>query len=268
MKTLHLVIITAGIISGGIILAMIVTLPQDINQVETNKKLIATTNNLNFVKLFLAKYPQANIVVSHNAFPNSVVYSYSDPSISHTIELLIPVKVPDYFPEEDWITLRCVASSQPNFTTTTVEFPTDSDISLATAITVSNCVKSNTNLSEGPFKLKVKTYVASLENELNPTNVVKVDQTYSVTAEVSLLNDSSSSLIYYVLLIQITDQNGNGISTSWSYGKMLPNESSSYGGIYWIPNSTGTYTIEAFAWASLTGTPLAESSQSSVHVIK
>ena len=104
---------------------------------------------------------------------------------------------------------------------------------------------------------------------MNPTSVVKIDQTYSVTAKVTRSNESdSTSIIYYVLLISIKDEEGKAIDTSWSYGKMLPHESSSYGGIYWIPHSAGIYTIESFAWASLTGTPLAESSQSSVRVVE
>ena len=135
---------TAGMVVSGIILAIIVTLPQNINQSEINKKLTTTTNNLDFVKLFLAKFPKANIVVSDSyGYPNSVIYSYSDSSTLHKVELVIPVKIPDYFPEEDRITLRCFVDSGAS-SINTLEFPTDSNISLATAITASNCVKSDT----------------------------------------------------------------------------------------------------------------------------
>lgn len=122
-------------------------------------------------------------------------------------------------------------------------------------------------LSTSQFQLKVNTFVSPFEDELNPTDVVKVGQNYSVTAKVARSNEhDSSSLIHYVLLISIKDQRGKVVVTSWSYGKILQNESSSYGGIYWTPHSGETYTIESFVWASLTGTPLAESSQNDIHV--
>ena len=128
---------------------------------------------------------------------------------------------------------------------------------------------TNSDVSQGVFKLKVKTYVAPFEDELNPTKVVIVGHNYSVTAEVNRSNNlSSQQVIHYVLLISIKDQTNKVIATSWSYKEMLPNESSSYGGIYWTPTSSGNYTIESFAWASLTGNALAESSQESIHVIE
>lgn len=126
---------------------------------------------------------------------------------------------------------------------------------------------TNADISQNVFKLKIKTYVAPFGDELNPTKVVKMGHAYSVTAEVNYSNESfSQPLIHYVLLISIKDQNNKTIATSWSYKHMLPNESSSYGGIYWTPNSSGNYTIESFAWASLTGTALAKSSQNIIHV--
>ncbi len=128
---------------------------------------------------------------------------------------------------------------------------------------------TNTGISQNVFKLKVKTYVAPFEDEIHTTKVVKVNHTYSVTAEVNHADKSfSQSLIRYVLLISIKDQNNKTIVTSWSYKQMLPNESTSYSGIYWTPNSGGNYTIESFAWASLTGTALAEPSRSGIHVIE
>lgn len=116
------------------------------------------------------------------------------------------------------------------------------------------------------FKLTVNTYVAPFEDEFNPTETVKMGHTYSVTAKVDRSNKSLQQLIHYVLLISIKDQNNKTIVTSWSYKQMLPNEFSSYSGIYWTPNSSGNYTIESFAWASLTGTALAEPSQNGIHV--
>ncbi len=121
-----------------------------------------------------------------------------------------------------------------------------------------------------PWSLKAKVYLSPYLDELSPVESIKVGQLYSVTAEVTRLkgNFNSPTGLHYVLIIQVNDSEGKRIATSWSIADVLPICRTSYGGLYWKPDSEGKYTVEAFVWNSLQGTPLAEKAEITVNVTK
>ena len=125
----------------------------------------------------------------------------------------------------------------------------------------------------------------SVEDELDITTKSPVDSSTPSTSRISIGNiylaDSSGNQITspqqneqiqivtpiqnlqnyqqdVTNLIQITNQDGQVISLSWVIGSLNQNQQFEISQS-WTPKEKGTYTIEAFAWKSLTdATPLSE----------
>ena len=128
--------------------------------------------------------------------------------------------------------------------------------------------KTFNNESNNTFPVKIdKLYVASFGNELKNATSIKVGNLYSATLEITRLKGNfDSDNDWYVLLIQVKNATGVSQATSWHEGQ-IPVGKSSSGGVYWRPDVSGNYSVEAFVWQSLEGTPLAQNRQINVQVL-
>jgi len=124
------------------------------------------------------------------------------------------------------------------------------------------------NIQKSPWKIETKSFVASSLDELTPTNIVKVDEQYSITATITRPSGIADypPLLYYVMYIQVLDQNGDRVTGSWHQDTIRVNQTAS-AGTYWSPTNIGNYTVEVFVWASFGGTPLAEPTKINVDVV-
>jgi hypothetical protein len=121
------------------------------------------------------------------------------------------------------------------------------------------------NYTSIPFSLHLKVYVAG-PIDTNPIEMIKVNQPYQVVAQVS--RQENQPLIYYYCIVQVQDEKGINIVNGWSQQTMIPKQSSSECATRWIPNSIGNYTISAFAWQDLNGTPRAEPAVENIQVLR
>jgi len=124
--------------------------------------------------------------------------------------------------------------------------------------------KISNNYTSTPFSLHLKVYVAD-PVDTNPVDTVKVNQQYQVVAQVT--RQGNQPLIYYYCIVQVQDDKGIDIADGWSQQTMIPKQSLSECATRWIPNSIGNYTISAFAWQDLHGTPRAEPATENVQVL-
>jgi hypothetical protein len=121
------------------------------------------------------------------------------------------------------------------------------------------------NYTSIPFSLHLKVYVAG-PIDTNPVDTVRINQPYQVVAEVT--RQENQPLIYYYCIVQVQDEKGINIVNGWSQQTMIPKQSSSECATRWIPNSIGNYTISAFAWQDLSGTPRAEPAVENIQVLR
>ena len=115
------------------------------------------------------------------------------------------------------------------------------------------------------FPLNLKVFVAS-STQTDPVNSIKTNQPYQVITQVTRQNNQP--LIYYYCIVQVQDEKGTAIVFGWSQQTMIPKQYSSQCAVRWIPNDVGNYTIHAFAWQDLDGTPRAEPAIEHIHVLK
>lgn len=127
-------------------------------------------------------------------------------------------------------------------------------------------VSNNTTNASWYVKID-KLYVAPFGSEFEDirNNTIEAGVRYSVTAEISRLrtNADIDGALGYVLAINIKDEEGRAVDIAWQSG-ILPFGVSTSGGIYWMPTTPGSYTIDALVLQSLRGTPLGE--KQTIHV--
>ncbi len=121
------------------------------------------------------------------------------------------------------------------------------------------------NYTSNPFSLHLRVYVANPIDTI-PAEVIKVNQPYQVIAQVT--RQDNQPLIYYYCIVQVQNEKGIDIADGWNQETLIPNQSSSECAIRWVPNSIGNYTISAFAWQDLNGTPKAEPAIENVQVLR
>ena len=125
--------------------------------------------------------------------------------------------------------------------------------------------KISNNYTSTLVSLHLKVYVAD-PLDTTPVVMVKVNQPYQVIAQVT--RQENQPLIYYYCIVQVQDEKGISIVNGWSQQTMIPKQSSSECATRWIPNSIGNYTISAFAWQDLHGTPRAEPAVENIQVLR
>lgn len=125
--------------------------------------------------------------------------------------------------------------------------------------------KMSDKYTSTPFPLHLKVYVAG-STQTDPINSIKINQPYQAIAQVT--RQENQPIINYYCIVQIQDKKGSNIVYSWSQQTMIPKQTSSECATKWIPNSIGNYTISAFAWQDLDGTPRAEPAVENVQVLK
>lgn len=128
-----------------------------------------------------------------------------------------------------------------------------------------NSTEAQINTTSSPFPLHLRVYVAG-PVDTNPVGLIKVNQPYQVVAQVT--RQENQSTIYYYCIVQVQDEKGIDIADGRSQQIMITNQSSSQCAVRWIPNSPGNYSISAFAWQDLNGTPKAEPAVENVQVLK
>lgn len=115
------------------------------------------------------------------------------------------------------------------------------------------------------FALKTSVYVAG-PIDIIPVTTVRVNQPYQVVANITKM-ENMQPLIYYYCIVQVSNSTGLGYHVGWGQGIFVPKQSFSQCAVSWTPTVSGNYTITAFAWRSLFGSPLANASMKYVQVL-
>lgn len=121
------------------------------------------------------------------------------------------------------------------------------------------------NYTEMPMAVKTSVYVAGAI-DTNPVTIVRANQPYQVVANITKMANMQP-LIYYYCIVQVSNSTGLGYHVGWGQGIFIPKQSFSQCAVSWTPTVPGNYTLTAFAWRSLFGSPLANASTSYVQVV-
>lgn len=116
-----------------------------------------------------------------------------------------------------------------------------------------------------PFELKTNVYVAG-PIDIIPVTTVRANQPYQVVANITKM-ENMQPLIYYYCIVQVSNSTGLGYHVGWGQGIFIPKQSFSQCAVSWTPTVSGNYTLTAFAWRSLFGSPLANASMKYVQVL-
>lgn len=116
-----------------------------------------------------------------------------------------------------------------------------------------------------PFAVQTNVYVAG-PIDINPVTVVRANQPYQVVANITKM-ENTQPLIYYYCIVEVSNSTGLGYHVGWGQGIFIPKQSFSQCATSWTPTTPGNYTINAFAWRSLFGSPLSNASTSYVQVV-
>jgi len=115
------------------------------------------------------------------------------------------------------------------------------------------------------FAVQTNVYVAEPFGTY-PVSVVKVNQPYQIVANITKMKNTQP-LTYYYCIVQVSNSTGLGYHMGWGEGILTPKQSFSQCAVSWTPTVPGNYTLTAFAWRSLFGTPLANASTKYVQVV-
>lgn len=121
------------------------------------------------------------------------------------------------------------------------------------------------NYTQMPMAVRTSVYVAG-PIDTKPVTEVKVNQPYQVVANITKM-ENTQPLIYYYCIVQVSNSTGLGHHVGWGQGTFIPKQSFSQCAVSWTPTIPGNYTLTAFAWRSLFGSPLAEAATSYVQVV-
>ncbi|MDC8452090.1 MAG: hypothetical protein LV477_04165 [Candidatus Nitrosotalea sp.] len=116
-----------------------------------------------------------------------------------------------------------------------------------------------------PFAVQTNVYVAG-PIDTYPINIVKVNQPYQVVANITKM-ENTQPLIYYYCIVQVSNSTGLGYHIGWGQGMFTPKQSFSQCAVSWTPTVPGNYTLTAFAWRTLFGSPLANASTKYVQAV-
>lgn len=121
------------------------------------------------------------------------------------------------------------------------------------------------NYTEMPMAVRTSVYVAG-PIDINPVTIVKANQPYQVVANITKMANMQP-LLYYYCIVQVSNSTGLGYHYGWGQGIFIPKQSFSQCAVSWTPTVPGNYTLTAFAWRSLFGSPLANASTGYVQVV-
>ena len=116
-----------------------------------------------------------------------------------------------------------------------------------------------------PFAAQTNVYVAG-PIDTYPVTVVKANQPYQIVANITKMKNTQP-LIYYYCIVQVSNSTGLGYHVGWGQGIFTPKQSFSQCAVSWTPTVSGNYTLNAFAWRTLFGSPLANASTKYVQVV-
>ena len=116
-----------------------------------------------------------------------------------------------------------------------------------------------------PFAVQTNVYVAG-PLETVPVTTVRANQPYQVVANITKM-ENTQPLIYYYCIVQVSNSTGLGNHIGWGQGIFTPKQSFSQCAVSWTPTVSGNYTLTAFAWRTLFGSPLANASTKYVQVV-
>ena len=120
------------------------------------------------------------------------------------------------------------------------------------------------NYTSVPFSLKLNVYVAQALGT-DPVQIIQVNQPYQVVAQVTRI--ANDPVIYYYCIIDVKNEKDEEVAGGWGHQTMIPKQPSSQCGVRWTPTISGNYTISAFAWQDMVGTPRANASVEHVQVL-
>lgn len=121
------------------------------------------------------------------------------------------------------------------------------------------------NYTEMPMAVRTSVYVAG-PLDTTPVTIVRANQPYQVVANITKMANMQP-LIYYYCIVQVSNSTGLGYHVGWGQGIFIPKQSFSQCAVSWTPTVPGNYTLTAFAWRSLFGSPLANASTDYVQVV-
>ncbi|MDE1813829.1 MAG: hypothetical protein KGH87_01040 [Thaumarchaeota archaeon] len=116
-----------------------------------------------------------------------------------------------------------------------------------------------------PFEVQTNVYVAG-PLETVPVTTVIANQPYQIVANITKM-ENTQPLIYYYCIVQVSNSTGLGYHIGWGQGILTPKQSFSQCAVSWTPTVPGNYTLNAFAWRTLFGSPLANASTRYVQVV-
>lgn len=116
-----------------------------------------------------------------------------------------------------------------------------------------------------PSAVQISVYVAEPFGPY-PVTEVKVNQPYQIVANITKM-ENTQPLIYYYCIVQVSNSTGLGYHVGWGQGIFTPKQSFSQCAVSWTPTVPGNYTLTAFAWRTLFGSPLANASTKYVQVV-
>lgn len=109
-----------------------------------------------------------------------------------------------------------------------------------------------------PFAVRTNVYVSG-PLETVPVTTVVANQPYQVVANITKMGNTQP-LIYYYCIVQVSNSTGLGYHIGWGQGILTPKQPFSQCAVSWTPTVPGNYTLNAFAWRTLFGSPLANAS--------
>jgi hypothetical protein len=110
------------------------------------------------------------------------------------------------------------------------------------------------NYSSSSFQLKTEVYVAQAIST-QPVTKVQVGKPYQIIANVTKMENSLPVIDYYCIA-EVSNATGLNYHIGWGQGMLTQKQTFSQCAVTWTPEVSGNYTISAFAWRSLFGSPL------------
>lgn len=116
------------------------------------------------------------------------------------------------------------------------------------------------------FQLKTEVYVAQAVST-QPVTEIQVGKPYQIIANITKMENSFPVIDYYCIAeVSKTTDGGLNYHMGWGQGMLTPKQTSSQCAVTWTPETPGNYTINAFAWRSLFGSPLSDAATKYVMV--
>lgn len=112
------------------------------------------------------------------------------------------------------------------------------------------------NYTSHSFQVKTGIYVAQAIST-QPVTEIHVGKPYQIIANVTKMKDSLPVVNYYCIA-QVSNKAGLNYHIGWGQGMLTPKQTFSQCAVSWTPETPGNYTLSAFAWRTLFGSPLSD----------